>query len=263
MKTIFYTATLVAACLGTSYAQSDTARGNRPLVSPQTQENVREKAQDVRQDVNQAADRAKERIQEEYEVSRSYQERNQLTWFQKGSVMGGATLGLGTGAGGGTYLALAPRVGYFIQQGLMTGLQMSFESRATTSYRATQTGVFLRYYPWRTRISGWGGVSYNIGRERSSNIGADERATYSSVALEIGTMLWIGATLVPNSPLKAIISTRPTHWRAATKAVASASVSTIFSEDPIGKNEWIMDNSPALLTAEAIVYCTLFIPKTL
>jgi hypothetical protein len=198
MKTIICTAALVAACLGTSYAQSDSSRADRPLISPQTRENaqdvkqdVREKAQDVKQDLNQAADRAKERFEEEYEVSRSYQERNQLTWFQKGSVMAGAALGFGTGAGEGTYLAFNPRVGYFFQQGLVAGLQFSTDRRTGTSYRATQTGAFLRYYPWRTRISGFGGVGYNFGRERSSNISADDRASYSSVNLEIGTMFWI------------------------------------------------------------------------
>lgn len=203
MKTIFYTAALVAACLGTSVAQTnsptDSSRSNRqndrPLIDEQTRENVREKTQELKQDVNQAAGKAKERIREEYEVSRSYQERNQLTWFQKGSTMAGASLGFGTGSGSGTYLAFSPKVGYFFQQGLIAGLQMSFDSRLNTSYKATQTGVFLRYYPWRTRISGFGGVSYNIGRERSSNIGVDQKATYSSVALEIGTMLWLRRNL--------------------------------------------------------------------
>lgn len=207
MKTIVYTAALVAACLGTSYAQnnsSDTSQTKDNVreksqevkqdvkeKSQEIKQEVKEKAQDVKQDLNEAADKAKSKIQEEYEVSRSYQERNQLTWFQKGSWMAAAALGFGTGSGEGTYITLQPKVGYFFQPGLMAGLQFSTDRRTGTSYRATQTGAFLRYYPWRTRISGFGGVGYNFGRERSSNISAEERASYSSVNLEIGTMFWI------------------------------------------------------------------------
>lgn len=210
MKTKIYTAALVVACTATGFAQnnnspSDTTR-NRPLINQQTKENVREKADGVKQDVkekagevkqdlNQAADRAKVKVREEYEVSQSYQERNQLSWFQKGSIMGSVSLGFGTGAGSGTYLSLSPRVGYFFQPGLMAGLRLGFDRRMGTSYRANQTGAFLRYYPFRTRISGFGGFGYNFGREYSSNIAADEKARYNSVNLEIGTMFWIKPNL--------------------------------------------------------------------
>lgn len=191
MKTIIYTAAFVAACATGGFAQDSRAQPD----SASRRERLNQKTEEVKQDVNQAADRAKVKVREEYEESRSYQERNQLTWFQKGSIMGSATLGLGTGAGGGTYLAFSPRAGYFFNTGLMAGLQFSVDSRINTSYRASQTGVFLRYYPFRTRISGFGGVGYNFGSERSSNIGTDEKAHYQSVNLEIGTMLWIRPNL--------------------------------------------------------------------
>lgn len=210
MKTIIYIAALAAACSATAFAQgttppTDTTR-NGPLISPETKENVRgkaaevkqdvkEKAGEIKQDLNQAADQAKGKIQEEYQESKSYQDRNQLTWFQKGSIMGSASLGFGTGAGSGTYLSFSPRVGYFFQPGLVAGLRLGFDRRINTSYRANQTGAFLRYYPFRTRVSGFGGFGYNFGRERSSNISADEKARYNSVNLEIGTMLWIRPNL--------------------------------------------------------------------
>ncbi|ARK13136.1 hypothetical protein [Fibrivirga algicola] len=191
MKKLIYTAALVAVCAATGYAQDNRSRSD----SSETRQRVNQKVDDVKEDVNQAADRAKVKVREEYEESRSYQERNQLTWFQKGSIMGGASLGVGTGSGSGTYLAFSPRAGYFLNTGLMAGLQFSFDSRINTSYRASQTGVFLRYYPFRTRISGFGGFGYNFGSEKSSNIGADEKARYQSVNLEIGTMLWVRPNL--------------------------------------------------------------------
>ncbi|MBO0950951.1 hypothetical protein [Fibrella forsythiae] len=191
MKTIIYTAALIAACSASVFAQDSRT----PPDSAARRERFNQKADEVKEDVNQAADKAKVKVREEYEVSRSYQEQNQLTWFQKGSIMGAASLGLGTGSGSGTYLAFAPRAGYFFNTGLVAGLQFSFDSRLNTSYKASQTGVFLRYYPFRTRISGFGGVGYNFGTERSSNIGADQKANYQSVNLEIGTMLWIRRNL--------------------------------------------------------------------
>ncbi|MBO0936879.1 YtxH domain-containing protein [Fibrella sp. HMF5335] len=219
MKKIIYTAAFVAACSATAVAQNTTpsstspADTTRPLINERTKENVREKANEVKQevkeksreikqdvkekagevkqDVNQAADKAKEKVQEEYEVSRSYQQRNALAWFDKGSYMASINLGVGTGAGSGTYLSLRPQVGYFFQPGLMGGIRLGFDRRLSTSYHANQTGVFLRYYPFRTRISGFGGFGYNIGREYSSNIGADQKARYNSVNLEIGTMFWV------------------------------------------------------------------------
>ncbi|MEZ0539694.1 hypothetical protein [Fibrella arboris] len=191
MKTILYAAALIAVCTASGFAQ-DT---RTPPDSASRRERINQKADEVKQDVNQATDKAKVKVREEYEESRSYQEQNQLTWFQKGSIMGAASLGFGTGSGSGTYLAFSPRAGYFFNTGLMAGLQFSFDSRLNTSYRANQTGVFLRYYPFRTRISGFGGVGYNFGTEHSSNIGADQKARYQSVNLEIGTMLWIRRNL--------------------------------------------------------------------
>ncbi|WP_375444834.1 hypothetical protein [uncultured Fibrella sp.] len=191
MKTIIYTAALMAACAAGGFAQDSRSQPD----SASRRERINQKTEEVKQDVNEATDRAKVKFREEYEESRSYQERNQLTWFQKGSMMGSASLGFGTGSGSGTYLAFAPRVGYFLNTGLMAGLQFSFDSRLNTSYRASQTGVFLRYYPFRTRISGFGGFGYNFGSEKSSNIGADEKARYQSVNLEIGTMIWIRPNL--------------------------------------------------------------------
>ncbi len=191
MKTIIYTAALVAACTANGFAQDNRT----PPDSAATRERINQKVDDVKEDVNKAADRAKVKVREEYEESQSYQERNQLTWFQKGSIMGGAALGIGTGAGSGTYLSLSPRVGYFLQPGLMVGLRMGFDRRISTSYRANQTGAFVRYYPFKTRISGFGGFGYNFGREYSSNIAADEKARFNSVNLEIGTMFWIRPNL--------------------------------------------------------------------
>lgn len=217
MKTIVYAAAFVAACSATAVAQNSTSTSRsdttRPLIDERTKENVREKVNEVKQDVNQktselketirekapevkqeikeATGKVKEKVQEEYQVSRSYQERNALAWFDKGSYMAGASLGVGTGAGSGTYLSFRPQVGYFFQPGLMGGIRLGFDRRLSTSYRANQTGVFLRYYPFRTRISGFGGFGYNFGREYSSNIGADQKARYNSVNLEIGTMFWI------------------------------------------------------------------------
>ncbi|MEZ0485318.1 YtxH domain-containing protein [Fibrella aquatica] len=191
MKKLIYTAALVAACTATGFAQDNRSRSD----TSQTRERINRKADDVKEDVNQAADRAKEKVQEEYEVSKSYQERNQLTWFQKGSIMGSASLGFGTGSGSGTYVSFSPRVGYFFQPGLVAGLRLGFDRRLSTSYRANQTGAFLRYYPFRTRISGFGGFGYNFGREYSSNIASDEKARFNSVNLEIGTMFWVRPNL--------------------------------------------------------------------
>jgi hypothetical protein len=219
MKTIIYAAAFVVACSATAVAQNSTSSTaspsdtTRPLINERTKEKVRDKANEVKQDVNQKAaelketvrektpevkqeinqvtDKAKEKVQEEYQVSKSYQDRNALAWFDKGSYMASASLGVGTGAGSGTYLSFRPQVGYFFQPGLMGGIRLGFDRRLSTSYHANQTGVFLRYYPFRTRISGFGGFGYNLGREYSSNIGADQKARYNSVNLEIGTMFWI------------------------------------------------------------------------
>ncbi|RYF56763.1 MAG: hypothetical protein EOO39_36280, partial [Cytophagaceae bacterium] len=103
MKTIIYTAALIAACSASGFAQDSRT----PPDSAARRERFNQKADEVKEDVNQAADKAKVKVREEYEVSRSYQEENQLTWFQKGSIMGAASLGFGTGSGSGTYLAFA------------------------------------------------------------------------------------------------------------------------------------------------------------
>ncbi len=218
MKKIMYTAAFVVACTSMGLAQTtpNEPATTREKVKETAQEvkekaqdigkdvkektkdirqDVKEKAQDIKQDVNQAAEKAKVKLDEQYEVSRTYQERNQLTWFQKGSYMGSASLGFGTGAGSGTYISFSPRIGYFFQPGLMGGIRLGFDRRMATSYSANQTGVFLRYYPFRTRISGFGGFGYNFGREYSSNIAADQKARYNSVNLEIGTMFWVRSNL--------------------------------------------------------------------
>ncbi|MBO0931197.1 hypothetical protein [Fibrella aquatilis] len=222
MKKIFLAAAFVAACTATAVAQNATSSTTpsdttRPLINERTKENVRqkanevkedvkekaseiketvrEKAPEVKQDLNQAADKAKEKFQEEYQVSKSYQDRNALAWFDKGSYMASANLGFGTGSNSGTYVSFRPQIGYFFQPGLMGGIRFGFDRRISTSYHANQTGVFLRYYPFRTRISGFGGFGYNFGREYSSNIGADQKARYNSVNLEIGTMFWVRSNL--------------------------------------------------------------------
>jgi hypothetical protein len=158
-------------------------------------EEVNQKVEEVKQDVNQAVDRAKTKVKEEYKETRSYQERNQLEWFQTGSMLAGVSLGVGTGSGSGTYLALSPRIGYFVQSGLLVGLRMGFDRRLNTSYHARQTGAFLRYYPFKTRFSAFGGFGYNIGREYSSNIAADQKARYNSVVLELGGMVRVRPNL--------------------------------------------------------------------
>ena len=193
MKTIIYSVAFVAACSVTGFAQNTPASSDT-LIKRQERdtlikrEEINQKVEEVKQDVNQAVDRAKVKVKEEYQETRSYQERNQLAWFDKGSVMANAALGFGTGGNSRAYLSFSPRIGYFFQNGLVAGLRMSFDKRLGTSYYANQAGAFLRYYPFRTRISGFGGIGYSIGREYSSNIALEEKARYNSVSLEIGAM---------------------------------------------------------------------------
>lgn len=200
MKTTIYTALLMVTCSVTGFAQTAPASSDTLIKRPERdtlikREEVIQKVDEVKQDVNQAVDRAKVKVKEEYRETRSYQERNQLAWFETGSMLAGVSMGVGLNAGSGTYLALSPRLGYFVQSGLLVGLRMGFDRRMNTSYHARQTGAFVRYYPFRTRFSAFGGFGYNIGREYSSNIAADQKARYNSVNLEVGGMVRVRPNL--------------------------------------------------------------------
>ena len=179
MKTTIYAVLLIVTCSVTGFAQTSPASSDTLIKRPERdtlikREEVIQKVNEVKQDVNQAVDRAKVKVKEEYKETRSYQERNQLAWFETGSMLAGASIGVGTAAGNGTYLALSPRIGYFVQSGLLVGLRMGFDRRLNTSYHARQTGAFVRYYPFRTRynsvnleVGGMVRVRPNLGIELS------------------------------------------------------------------------------------------------
>lgn len=164
-----------------TYAQTtnNSTDGNKPIISEETKQEAREKAAQVEEKVN-----------EEIDQSISYQQRNQLSWFQPNNLFLGGGLGFGM-ANKQVYLAINTRAGYFFQPGFAAGLRYDNERLIGNKYRARQVGIFARYYPFRTRISSFIGASLNSGREFSENISGDDKAKYTSVGLEIGAMAWI------------------------------------------------------------------------
>jgi len=195
-------------------AQDDKSQNSKPLIKEETKEKIQEKAQNVKEDIKQGAEKLKERAEERapevkqelkeisqdvkqtvdtkiVEPARQRNDRYGLSWYDKGSVFVGGSLGFGLGSNNGVYLALDPRIGYFFQPGFMGGVRLGFDRRLSTSFRSSQFGLFARYYPFRTRISSFVGAGYNFGRERASNVASDEKAKYNSINLEIGTQFYV------------------------------------------------------------------------
>lgn len=174
------TALLLAVSLAVSAQNgSDSTNRSKPIISEETRQEARQKAAQV-----------EEKLDEEVEKSRSYQQENQLSWFQPGTLFAGGGIGLGA-TGGKAYVAINTRIGYFFQLGFAGGLRYDFDRLVGNSYRARQTGLFVRYYPFRTRVSSFVGASLNGGREFAESISSDKKARYTSIGLEIGVMAWI------------------------------------------------------------------------
>lgn len=181
MKNLLTTTALLTCLSVVSFAQNgpDSTGRSKPIISEDTKQEARQKAAQV-----------EEKLGEEVERSRSYQERNQLNWFQPGNLFLGGGVGFGIG-NKQVYTALNTRLGYFFQPGFAAGLRYDNERLVGNSYRARQVGVFARYYPFRTRISSFVGASLNSGREFSRTIAPDDKSRFTSVGLEIGVMAWI------------------------------------------------------------------------
>lgn len=181
MKRLLQTTALLLCLSAAAYAQdrADSTGRNKPLISDETKQEARQKAAQV-----------EERVDEEIDRSLSYQQRNQLSWFQPNNAFIGGGLGFGV-ANKQVYLSINTRAGYFFQPGFAAGLRYDNERLIGNKYRARQIGLFTRYYPFRTRISSFIGASLNSGREFSETISADEKSRYTSVGLEIGVMAWI------------------------------------------------------------------------
>lgn len=181
MKT---TLTLIALSVGLSVAglaqnTTDSTDNSKPLINEQTK-------QEIRQTVNQAG----QKVDTEIDKSISYQEANQLSWFQPGNIFIGGGPGFGA-TNGQVYIDVNTRIGYFFQPGFTAGLRYDTDQLVAKKYHSRQIGAFVRYYPFRTRISSFVGASLNSGREFSENIPTDTKAKYTSVGLEIGVMAWI------------------------------------------------------------------------
>jgi hypothetical protein len=181
MKKLLTTLTLLSALSVAGLAQNrtDSTDSRKPIVSERTKQNIRQEA-------NQAG----EKIDEEIDKSLSYQQQNQLSWFDPNNLFVGGGLGMGA-TNGQVYLAFNSRIGYFFQPGFAAGLRYDADRLIGNKYRARQIGAFARYYPFRTRISSFVGASLNSGREFSDNVPSDTKFKYTSVGLEIGVMAWI------------------------------------------------------------------------
>lgn len=171
--------TLGLSGIGLAQNRSDSTGRSKPLINDQTQQNI-----------NQTANQASQRVEQEVSKSISYQERNQLSWFQPGNLFVGGGLGFGA-TDGQVYADINTRVGYFFQPGFAAGLRFDADQLVAKKYHARQIGAFARYYPFRTRISSFVGASLNSGREFSENIPDDTKSKYTSVGLELGVMAWI------------------------------------------------------------------------
>ena len=220
MKTLLTTATLLTMLSAAALAQTENSR-EKPLIKEETKEKIQDKAQNLKQDVQQGAEKLKERVDERapevkqelketgqqvkeasqevkqevqdkiIEPTRARNDRYGLPWYDKGSVFVGGSLGFGLGSNNGVYLAFDPRAGYFFQPGFMAGIRLGYDRRLSTSFRSNQFGLFTRYYPFRTRIGSFVGAGYNFGRERASNVAADEKAKYNSITLELGVQFYV------------------------------------------------------------------------
>ncbi|MBN8821021.1 MULTISPECIES: hypothetical protein [unclassified Spirosoma] len=181
MKKLVTTVALFAAFTLAVQAQSrsDSTSRQKPILSEET-----------RQSINQKSTQATEKFEEALDQSISYQQRNQLSWFQPGNLFLGGGLGMGA-ANGQAYVALNTRVGYFFQPGFAAGLRFDTDRLVGNKYNSRQIGAFARYYPFRTRISSFLGASLNSGREFSDNLPPETKAKYTSVGLEVGVMAWI------------------------------------------------------------------------
>ena len=171
------------SAVGLAQNKSDSTDQSKPLINERTK-------QDIRQTANQATDK----LEGEVDKSISYQDANQLSWFQPGNIFVGAGPGFGA-SNGQVYFDVNTRVGYFFQPGFTAGLRYDSDRLLAKSYHSRQFGAFARYYPFRTRISSFVGASLNSGREFSDNIPADTKSKFTSVGLEIGLMAWIAHRL--------------------------------------------------------------------
>ncbi|QHV95709.1 hypothetical protein [Spirosoma endbachense] len=181
MKNLLTTAALLTCLSLAVYAQnnSDSTGRSKPIIDEKT-----------RQDARQKANQVEDKLDEEIEKSRNYMQNNQLSWFQPGNVFVGGGVGFGA-TSGKVYTDINARLGYFFQPGFVGGLRYDYDRLVGNKYHARQAGLFVRYYPFRTRISSFIGASLNGGREFSENIPAGTKATYTSVGLELGVMFWI------------------------------------------------------------------------
>ncbi|AQG80441.1 hypothetical protein [Spirosoma montaniterrae] len=181
MKTLLTTTALLAGLSLAAYAQNnaDSTGRNKPLLNNETKQEIREKVEQTEDKVNEEVDR-----------SISYQQRNQLSWFQPNNLFAGGGLGFGV-ADGQVFSGINTRAGYFFQPGFAAGIRYDNETLIGNQYRARQFGVFTRYYPFRTRISSFIGVSLNRGREFSNDVTNRKLDRFTSVGLEIGVMTWV------------------------------------------------------------------------
>jgi hypothetical protein len=180
MRKLFTTTLLLTGLSVAALAQNDTDSTRRkPLISDET-----------KQEARQSATEAKEKLEEAVDQSLSYQQRNQLNWFQPGNLFAGGGVGFGA-TDGKVYVDVNTRLGYFFQPGFAAGIRYDYDRLVGNQYHARQFGLFARYYPFRTRISSFVGASLNSGREFSENIPAGTKAKYTSVGLELGVMAWI------------------------------------------------------------------------
>ncbi len=181
MKKILTTTALLLGLSAIGFAQnrSDSTGSSKPLIDEKTKQEARQKAAQVEQ-----------KLDDEVEKSRSYQQENQLSWFQPGNLFVGGSIGFGT-TNGQVYTSFNPRLGYFFQPGFAAGLRYDYDRLVGNKYHSHQTGLFARYYPFRTRVSSFLGASLSSGREFSETIPVDKKSRYTSVGLEFGVMAWI------------------------------------------------------------------------
>lgn len=117
MKTLLTTIMLLTCLSAVSLAQnrSDSTGRSKPLISDET-----------KQDVRQKANQAEQKLDQEISRSLSYQQANQLSWFEPGNIFGGGGLGMGA-TNGQVYGGINLRAGYFFQPGFAAGLRYDFD----------------------------------------------------------------------------------------------------------------------------------------
>jgi hypothetical protein len=156
MKVLFTTATLLAFLSTAALAQNESTT-EKPIIKEETKEKVEEKAQEIKQDVKEGAEKLKEKAEEKapevkqelkeaaqdvkegvkdkvVEPVRRTNERSGLSWYEKGSIFFGGSVGFGLGSTDGFYMAIDPRLGYFFQPGFMGGLRLGFDRRLGSSF---------------------------------------------------------------------------------------------------------------------------------